>query len=281
MSSVSINADLHSHSHVSDGLLAPAEVARRAHGNGVQLWALTDHDEVGGLEEAARAAAQLGMRFVPGVEVSVTWASETIHVVGLGFDVADDRLASGLARTRGGRQARAVEIGEQLAAVGLPGAYEGALRYVENPDLISRTHFARHLVDTGVCDSVSDVFDRYLSEGRPGYVEHRWARLVDAVRWIRDAGGRAVIAHPGRYKLGPTAMHALLTEFRQSGGEGLEVISGSHKPEHAAVFAAYAREFGFRGSRGSDYHGPGVSHAELGRVASIPGDIDPIWSDWV
>ncbi len=276
-----INADLHCHSHVSDGLLPPAEVAARAHANGVQLWALTDHDEVGGIAEAARAARDLGMPFVPGVEISVTWADETIHIVGLNFDPADQTLVTGLERTRNGRYARAIEMGERLARVGIPDAFEGACKYVGNPDLISRTHFARFIVDSGYCKDISEVFDRYLSEGRPGFVEHRWAKLSDAVGWIRGAGGRAVVAHPGRYALDDTAMHAFLSEFKDLGGEGIEVVSGSHKPHHYAIYAARAREFGFRASRGSDYHGPGISHAELGSVDLLPAGLDPIWSDWV
>ncbi len=194
-----MNADLHCHSNVSDGALTPAEVAQRAHAARVTLWALTDHDEVGGQLAAREAAQALGMRYVCGVEISVTWASRTVHVVGLNVDPAAPALVDGLYRTRNGRAARALEMGERLAEIGIPGAYEGALRYVSNPDLISRTHFARYLVEAGHAASTSEVFARYLGDGKPGCVPHRWARLDDAVGWIQQAGGEAVIAHPGRY----------------------------------------------------------------------------------
>ncbi len=273
-----LNADLHCHSCVSDGTLAPSEVARRAAAHGVQLWALTDHDEVGGLAEARAAAATLGLRFVPGVEVSVTWAGETVHVLGLGIDQHDAALMAGLAATRGGRQARAREIAAQLAAAGIARAYEGALTYVGNPDLISRTHFARFLVEQGYCRNVSEVFERYLSEGKPGFVAHRWARLAEAVGWIRGAGGIAVVAHPGRYAFDDAQMWTFLAEFRDAGGEAIEVISGSHGAGEQERFEALARRFGFMGSRGSDFHGPGEGDVELGRVPPLPSSLAPVWS---
>ncbi|OJX09056.1 MAG: phosphatase, partial [Burkholderiales bacterium 68-20] len=194
-----LNADLHCHSVVSDGTLTPEALAARAHANGVDLWALTDHDEIGGQHRAAQAAHSLGLAYLTGVEISVTFIGTTVHIVGLGFDADDAQLAQGLRATRGGRGERAQEIAQQLAAAGIAGAYEGALRYVGNPELISRTHFARYLVEIGVCHDTPEVFRRFLTEGRPGYVPHRWAALGDAVRWIREAGGLAVIAHPARY----------------------------------------------------------------------------------
>ena len=275
-----MNVDLHCHSCMSDGVLRPAELARRAHANGVEVLALTDHDEVSGLAEAAQAAAELGMRFVPGVEVSVTWGGETIHVVGLRVNAGDPALAEGLARTREGRDARGREIAEQLAAVGIPGAWEGALRYVGNPALVSRTHFARYIVERGVCRDVKEVFQRFLVEGKPGFVPHRWARLAEAVAWIRDAGGIAVLAHPGRYRLDDNAMWALMSEFRDAGGEGIEVVCGSHSRDQYRRFARHALEFGFRASRGSDFHGPGESHVELGSLPPLPDSVVPVWYDW-
>ncbi|MBX9832060.1 MAG: PHP domain-containing protein, partial [Burkholderiaceae bacterium] len=195
-----LNADLHCHSVVSDGTLSPEELAARAKANGVELWALTDHDEIGGQHRAAAAARAQGMAYLTGVEISVTFADTTVHIVGLGFDPDNAQLAEGLAATRGGRGERAKDMADQLAQVGIKGAYEGALKFVGNPALISRTHFARFLVETGVCKETSEVFRKYLTEGKPGYVPHRWASLGDAVRWITQAGGMAVIAHPARYK---------------------------------------------------------------------------------
>ena len=272
------NADLHCHSVVSDGTLTPEQLAARARANGVDLWSLTDHDEVGGQQRALEAARAEGLRYLTGVEVSVTFADETVHIVGLGFDHTDPRMAEGLADTRDGRGPRAIEMGEQLAKVGIPGAYEGALKYVGNPRLISRTHFARFLVETGVCRDTSEVFRKYLVEGKPGYVPHRWARLGDAVRWITQAGGVAVVAHPARYNFSATAQYALFSEFKQHGGQGVEVVTGSHSAAEAQRYAELAREFGLAASRGSDFHSPDESHVDLGRLAPLPADLTPVWA---
>lgn len=272
-----LNADLHCHSNVSDGTLTPQALAARAHANGVQLWALTDHDEIGGQQRARDAALALGMPWLSGVEISVTFAGETVHIVGLGFDLADEQLAAGLSATRGGRERRAREMAAGLAQVGVSGAYEGALKYVGNPELISRTHFARYLVEIGVCDSTPEVFRRYLTEGKPGYVPHRWATLGNAVRWITEAGGLAVVAHPGRYKFTPTEEYALLTEFKAHGGRGIEVVTGSHSGAEAVKYADTAREFDLLASRGSDFHAPGESRIDLGGLPWLPGQLTPVW----
>ncbi|GAB3625524.1 phosphoesterase [Pandoraea terrae] len=274
------NADLHCHSKISDGTLAPAEVAQLAFEAGVDLWALTDHDEVGGQQEARVAAEALGMRYVPGVEISITWAGRTVHIVGLNIDPANPALIGGLADTRGGRAVRAKKMSEQLAAAGIPGAYQGALKFVGNPDLISRTHFARYLVEIGKCASVSDVFTRYLAEGKPGFVPHRWATLEDAVKWICGAGGTAVIAHPGRYKFSLLEFGVLFDTFHDLGGEAIEVVTGSHTPDQYREYADVARRYGFLASRGSDFHGPTESRAMLGKLPPLPDDLTPVWSRW-
>lgn len=272
-----LNADLHCHSFVSDGTLAPEELAERARANGVQLWALTDHDEIGGLPSARDAALARGMAWLSGTEISVSFANQTVHIVGLGFDIEDAALADGLAATRGGREQRAREMGEELAKVGIKDAYEGALQYVGNPQLISRTHFARYIVECGVCATTHEVFRRFLVEGKPGYVEHRWARLGDAVRWVTRAGGAAVIAHPGRYKFTPTEEYALFSEFVQHGGRGVEVVTGSHAEADFVKYADMAVEFDLWASRGSDFHAPGESRADLGSLPWLPGRLTPVW----
>ena len=272
-----LNADLHCHSVVSDGTLTPEVLATRARGNGVDLWALTDHDEIGGVQRARVAAQAQGMAFLSGVEISVSFASETVHIVGLGFDDSDPRIAQGLAATRGGRDTRAMEMAEQLAQVGIAGAYEGALKYVGNPALISRTHFARFLVEAGVCKETSEVFRKYLTEGKPGFVPHRWANLGDAVHWITQAGGVAIIAHPARYRLTANEEFALFSEFKEHGGQGVEVVTGSHSVAEYATYAAMAREFGLAASRGSDFHSPDESHTDLGALPLLPGTLTPVW----
>jgi hypothetical protein len=272
--------DLHCHSNVSDGVLAPAAVARYAHKAGVDVWALTDHDEVAGIAEARRAAHGLGMRFVAGVEISITWANETVHIVGLQVDENNRDLLQGLARTRSGRDARGREIAAQLEQAGIPGAYEGALKYADNPDLMSRTHFARYLVELGACRNVAEVFRKYLSEGKPGYVPHRWASLADAVQWIRAAGGIAVIAHPGRYKLGEVGEGALFDEFKQLGGTAIEVVTGSHTPDQYPLYAEKARRYGFLASRGTDFHAPGEARLDFAQLPPLPSSLTPVWHDW-
>lgn len=272
-----LNADLHSHSTVSDGTLAPEDLAARAHAAGVELWALTDHDEVGGLQRAREAALDLGLAWLSGVEISVSFAGETVHIVGLGFDEDDEALRAGLAATRGGRTERARRMGEALAAVGIRGAFEGALRYVGNPELVSRTHFARHLVETGVCEDTHAVFRRYLTPGNPGYVPHRWAGLGDAVRWITAAGGVAVIAHPARYRFSPTEEYALFSEFLAHGGRGVEVVTGSHTVAEQVRYADTALEFGLLASRGSDFHSPEESRTAMGALPDLPGRLAPVW----
>jgi hypothetical protein len=272
-----LNADLHSHSTFSDGTLSPRDLVRRAAEQGVELFALTDHDELGGLAEAAAGAGEFGLAFVPGVEISVTWAERTVHVVGLGIDPANAALRDGLATVRSGRTERARRMADQLAAVGIGGAFDGALKHVGNPQLISRTHFARFLVERGVCRDTREVFGRYLVEGKPGYVPHRWARLAHAVRWIVEAGGVAVIAHPGRYRFTENELWALAVEFRELGGTGIEVVTSNHGAAEAQRFAEMAIEFGFEASRGSDFHGPGESSAELGRVGALPHRLAPVW----
>jgi hypothetical protein len=272
-----LNADLHCHSIVSDGTLTPEQLAQRASNNGVELWALTDHDEIAGQHRAAAAARANGMRYLTGTEISVTFAGETVHIVGLGFDPDDAEMQQGLHKTRGGREERAMEMSDGLAKVGIKGAFEGALKFVSNPQLISRTHFARFLVEGGYCKDTSEVFRKYLTEGKPGYVVHRWAGLKDAVQWITRAKGMAVIAHPARYKFTPNEEYALFTEFKAHGGLGVEVVTGSHSALEYVRYAETAKEFGLAASRGSDFHSPDESHTDLGTLPFLPGSLTPVW----
>jgi predicted metal-dependent phosphoesterase TrpH len=272
-----LNADLHCHSVVSDGTLTPEALAARAKANGVELWALTDHDEIGGQQRAAAAARDMGLHYLTGVEISVTFIDQTVHIVGLGFDAENPALQLGLSQTRGGRAQRAMAMSDGLAKAGIQGAFEGALKYAGNHDLISRTHFARFLVESGVCRDTYEVFRKYLTEGKPGFVEHRWASLKDAVTWITEAGGVAVIAHPARYKFSTNQEFALFSEFKGHGGQGVEVVTGSHTAAEYLTYADTAREFGLAASRGSDFHSPDESHTELGTLPYLPGQLTPVW----
>ncbi|BDT75204.1 3',5'-nucleoside bisphosphate phosphatase [Polynucleobacter sp. KF022] len=280
MSSFSpLNADLHCHSVISDGTLTPEELAERAKANGVHLWALTDHDELGGQKRAREAASTLKIDYLSGVEISVTWMGETIHIVGLGIDAEHAGIIEGLRQTRDGRANRAKLMAEQLLKVGIAGAYEGALHFAGNHDLISRTHFARFLVEQGVCRNTEHVFKNYLIEGKPGYVPHQWANLDNAVHWIKSAGGVAVIAHPGRYsRLNAMQMDELYKHFKDLGGLAIEVITGSHSPDQYKTFAKIAQQYGFLASRGSDFHDPNESHIDLGNLPHLPDHLTPVWS---
>ena len=278
-----LNADLHSHSTASDGTLDASTLAARAKANGVELWALTDHDELVGLPGARASARAQGLAFVDGIEVSVTFAGHTVHIVGLGIDPSNEELVAGIAAVRAGRELRAKLMGDGLAQVGIKGAYEGAIKLAPNPHLVSRTHFGRFLVANGIAPDMQSVFRRYLTEGKPGYVEHRWAKLGDAVRWIRAAGGVAVIAHPGRYKFTPTEEYALFSEFQSHGGEGVEVVTGSHHAGDIAKYTDVALEFGLLASRGSDFHDPDESRLDLGLLPdrlTLSAKLTPVWSRW-
>ena len=272
-----LNADLHCHSVVSDCTLTPEALAARAKANGVQLWALTDHDEIGGQARAMAAAKAEGMKYLTGVEISITFAGKTVHIVGLGFDHTNEALVQGLRNTRGGRAERAKEMSDGLAKVGIHGAFEGALKYAGNHELISRTHFARFLVETGVCKDTSEVFRKYLTDNKPGFVPHRWASLENAVKWITQAGGVAVIAHPARYGFTANEEYALFTEFKNHGGRAVEVITGSHSSADALRYADTALEFELAASRGSDFHSPDESHTDLGTLPWLPGQLTPVW----
>ena len=254
---------------------------RRAAARGVDVLALTDHDDMSGLPEAAQAAEDAGIDLVAGSELSVSWQDLTVHVLALNVDPDDAPLSAGIASIRGGRSGRAKRIGESLAAAGIPGAYDGAMTYVTSEALVSRMHFARYLVEAGYVRDVKDVFRHYLVPGKPGYVEHAWATLPQAIGWIHGAGGVAVLAHPGRYKVDGTAgMRKLLGEFKDAGGDAIEVLSPSHTSAQVAGFATQARLHGFAASTGSDYHGPGESGLDLGDLPPLPAGVEPVWARW-
>ncbi len=271
--------DLHSHSTASDGELSPTELVMRAHKLGVDVLALTDHDVTAGLAEASMVADGLGLRLVPGVEISVTWKEQTVHILGLQIDPDNAELQQGLAQLRTFRDGRAEEIGRRLERHGIAGAYAGAKQYAHGP-IVSRTHFARFLVEQGHAKDMQQVFKRFLVKGKPGYVSVQWASLEDAVGWICAAGGQAVVAHPARYKMTATRLRLLLDEFKQAGGAGMEVISGSHSRDDYYVMADYAKRFGLLASSGTDYHGPTNPWLELGRLPELPAGCVPVWQEW-
>nr|WP_314901199.1 3',5'-nucleoside bisphosphate phosphatase [uncultured Deefgea sp.] len=273
--------DLHCHSNISDGMLPPDEVVRKAHARGCQLLALTDHDDVRGLPLARKTAEELGLQFINGVEISVSWGKHTLHVVGLGFDDTNPELLAGLAGVRAGRAERAERMAKGLEKLGMTGVLEGSQKFADNPEMISRTHFARFLVESGRCKDTKSVFKKYLVRGKPGYVEHEWARLHDAIDWIRGAGGVAVLAHPSRYDLGNETLRVLLIEFQRMGGEAIEVVSGTHSIADVARFGRLAQDFGYLCSSGTDYHATGEGSREPGLNSDLPIACVPVWERWL
>lgn len=274
------NFDLHNHSTASDGLLTPTQLLELGARNGAQAMALTDHDTVDGLEEAGEAARRLGVLFVGGVEISVSWGETTVHVVGLGIDPGSAVLADGLRSVRDGRLGRARLMAQALEKLGMPGTLEAALALAGREDRLSRTHFARHLAETGAVRDAQQAFDKYLGKGKPAFVQHQWAGLDEAMGWILGSGGIAVLAHPGRYGLKPLGRATLLEEFKRLGGEAIEVVTGSHRPEEYATWRRVAEEYGFLASRGADFHGLGESPVEPGRLPPLPASLVPVWTRW-
>jgi len=272
--------DLHSHSTNSDGVLRPEELVRRAARRCVSVLALTDHDATDGLAAARRAAGDAGVEFVNGVEISVTWDGQTLHIVGLHIDPAHPELAPGLERLREGRRRRAEQIAGELDKAGIEGSLAGARAHVTNPELVGRTHFARFLAERGYARDVPGVFKRFLVTGRPGHVPHLWAGLEQAIGWIRASGGMAVLAHPGRYKLEELQRCALLAAFKDAGGAAIEVVTGSHTPDQFQSYARYAQRYGLLASTGSDFHGPGESYRDLGDLPDLPRGCTPVWAAW-
>lgn len=271
--------DLHSHSLRSDGAITPTALVERAHANGVTTLALTDHDVTDGISEAEAAAGRLGLRLIPGVEISATWEGRTIHIVGLNLDCGNPRLQDGLATLRSRRHVRAREIGDRLARAGIAGAYEG-VRARARGQILSRTHFARYLVEAGHAGDIGKAFRLFLQKGRPGHVSSPWVPVDEAVRWIAGAGGTAVIAHPARYKVSAGAMRRLLGEFRECGGRAIEVVSGGHAPADVERFARLARENALLASTGSDFHDPEIPWRDVGRLAPLPAECEPVWRVW-
>jgi predicted metal-dependent phosphoesterase TrpH len=270
--------DLHCHSFYSDGILAPAAVVARAAEAGVEVLALTDHDVLDGIAEAQQAASVHAIRLIAGVEISTTWQAQTIHVVGLDVDPEHPALQAGLAKLRERRNLRAAEMAEKLARAGIPGVLEG-MQNLAQGKILSRTHAARYLVEAGHAKDFGDAFKRWLKSGRPGAVKSDWTQMGDAVDWIRAAGGQAVIAHPGRYRMTFAKLTRLAQVFRSVGGEGIEVISGSHGPNDVAQIHRLSHKEKLKASVGSDFHDPNA-WAQLGKIGHLPKDCTPIWEGW-
>jgi len=271
--------DMHTHSLASDGAYEPAELVRHAAQAGITELALSDHDTTAGIDEADAAARQTGIRLIPAVEVSTSWQSKAIHIVGLNIDIDTPILQTGLRGLQNIRDARAREMGARLAKHGVQDSYSAAMA-LAGTGMITRTHFARHLCNIGLAGSISEVFERYLKQGKPGYVSTQWAEIGDAIAWIKAAGGVPTLAHPHRYKLTASWLRRLLTDFKQAGGQAMEVVSGNTPPQEMQSAASLARKFELLASAGSDFHAPEHTWVKLGRLPALPADLAPVWSCW-
>lgn len=268
--------DLHCHSTASDGALSPADLVLRAQRQGVTTLALTDHDTTAGLAEARSHAAAIGIKFIDGIELSTTWEGKCLHIVGLGIDPTYPPLAEATQNLQTTRLQRAEQISLRLEKKRIAGALE-AVKKAAGAGMITRTHFADFLLSNGHVSTQQEAFDRYLAKGKPAYVSTPWAELGIAVNWITESGGVAVLAHPLRYKLTANWMKRLLAAFKEAGGQGLEVVTGRIAVEEIRMSADYARRFDLAGSTGSDFHNPDNQWVELGRLASLPTGVKPVW----
>lgn len=262
--------DLHVHSSASDGVFSPAEVVRKAHANGVEVMALTDHDTVSGLKEARKEAEKLGMRFIDGVELSVSWGGRTIHVVSLGPKKFEPyrELSEKLSKQR---DLRARAIASKFDAMGIYNTYEQALELAGNGLNLSRRHFALALVQRGTVGTEDEAFEKYLRDEGPAFVKTQWMTLPEAMRFIRETEGVAVVAHPGRYNFAaPLTTIDLLEEFKALGGDAIEVTTGSHFEAENERYTRVALNMGFIASTGSDFHGCKPGRPEPGLQEPLP-----------
>ena len=277
---MTLSYDLHSHSSASDGSFSPTELVQYANLQGVDVLALTDHDITSGISEAIQASHALELSVIAGVEISVIWRKQTLHILGLNIDIDTKDLQAGLLRIRNSRVLRAQEIGQRLDKAGIPDTYEQA-KLISNGENVTRTHFAKILIEKGHAKDMKQVFKRFLVPGKPGYVAGEWVEMEEALMWIKNAGGVSVIAHPARYKLTATKMRLMIEEFIQAGGQGIEVISGSHSTEEAIRIASLARQYNLLASRGSDFHDPTVAYINMQTLPQLPSDLTPVWESWL
>lgn len=276
-----MRVDLHCHTTASDGGLDPAALCQRAVAQGVELLAITDHDTVRGYREAAAwlSTQDLPLQLLPAAEYSCNWRNISVHIVGLGIDVEHPAsLAAGL-YFDSARRERAALIGAKLAKLGIEGALEGALA-LAGASQIGRPYFARYLVAQGVVRSEDEAFERYLGAGKVGDVRVLWPELATVVEWITAAGGVAVLAHPAKYRLTATRLRTLVADFAASGGAAIEVVVGRQPSDTTAFMAQLCRQHDLAASVGSDFHKPGHSWSELGKIDDLPKGCEPVWMRW-
>ncbi|MCK5121799.1 MAG: PHP domain-containing protein [Methylomarinum sp.] len=268
--------DLHCHSTASDGALSPTEVVQRAQQQGVTSLALTDHDTINGLAEAAKAAQSSEINFIPGIEISTTWENKCFHIVGLNIDPTNTTLVTGIQSLQSLRTERARKIASKLEKRRIPNVYESVMKEA-NGGMVTRAHFAKFLLENNYISTQQEAFDRYLGHGKSAFVSTIWADLHEAVNWINQAGGVAVVAHPLRYKMTASWMRRFLAFFKEIGGQGIEVVTGRSTPDEIRRAQFFANQYQLAASVGSDFHTPNNQWIDLGRLAPLPDGINPIW----
>jgi len=260
-----MNIDLHTHSYYSDGVLSPKDVVRRALNAGCNFFSLTDHDTLEGLEEANKYAESSNLTFINGVEISAQHNSQSIHIVGLGINPNEKLLLDGLRRNNQFRVERARKISEGLGKVGIQRAYENA-RNLSKTDYITRTHFAQMLIKENVCSNMSSVFKKYMTGKKPGSVKGEWALSVEVIKWIHQAGGLAILAHPLRYKMTLNKLKKLVKDLKFLGLDGIEIVNSFSSLEDIRVSKMIADENEILYSGGSDFHGWTDQKIQVGNI---------------
>ncbi len=275
---MNLTFDLHSHSTASDGAFAPARLVQEAASAGVDVLALTDHDSLAGLQEASEAARHLDIQLINGVEISAGWQKRTLHIVGLAVDTDCSTLQNGLQQLQTVRRERAQRIARKLEKIGLDDALARAESLARGAQ-ITRTHFARLLVDAGLCSDMKQAFKRYLAAGKPAYISSEWTSLESAINWIHAAGGLAVLAHPMLYNMSAAWRSRMFSAFKNGGGDAMEVCCGGSTPEQIQLSARDAQQHQLLGSVGSDFHHPEQRWIRLGKIPPLPSKVTPVWSD--
>lgn len=269
--------DLHTHSTASDGVLSPTALVQRALDHNVKMLALTDHDTVAGIVEAKAYAQNKPIRLISGVEISILWEGKNIHLAALNIDETHPAISTLLQQQQTRREQRAIEIGDKLAKIGIPNAYEGAKKLATGE--VTRAHYGRFLVEQGYVNNVEQAFRRYLGMGKSAYVKPNWCSLEESIQSTHQAGGVICIAHPLRYKLTARWIRRLIVDFKLAGGDGIEVSGSSQTPDQRQLLARWANEFDLYASAGSDFHYP-TGWLELGKNLQLPSNCKPIWTQF-
>lgn len=251
----------------------------RAKAQGVSVLALTDHDTLAGVKPARSEAKAQGIELISGIELSTLWNGIGIHIVGLHVDTEHPQMQTAVARQLQSRNERAELIGQKLAKAGVEGALEGAQKIAAGA-VVGRPHFAKYLVEAGVVPTINAAFKKYLGAGKPGDVKQLWPDVAEAVGWIRESGGVAVLAHPAKYKMTRAKLCRLVEDFKEAGGQAIEVISGKQQPNTTKDLTRIALQFELCASIGSDFHVPDQPWQELGAIEPLPEVCQPVWTLW-